>query len=136
MTWLLASLLTGFVLRFIASEVMHIKSDLDWRWELAATVLWPIALVLGMIVRLHKRGRPMELIVMRLADMKRIHPDQITATCARCGHTVAVYPSGQAVMRQHPDVKLMCQVCRQPGDEAALLAPGAEFEPFQSVKKQ
>ena len=133
MTWLLALLLTGFVLRFIASEVMQIKSGLDWRWELAATVLWPITLVFGMIVRL--RRRPMELIVMRLADMKRVHPDQIIATCAGCGHIVAVYPSGQAIMKQHPGVKLMCQVCRQPA-QGTELAPGAASEPFQSVRKQ
>lgn len=76
----------------------------------------------------------MELIVMRLADMKRVHPDQITAKCSGCGHVVAVYPSGQNAMRQYPDIKLMCQVCRQPGDHA-MLAPGAALEPFQSVRK-
>jgi len=75
------------------------------------------------------------LIVMRLADMKRVHPQQITASCANCGHTVAVYPSGQKVMRDHPGVQLMCQVCKLPGQHAAL-APGADAEPFQSVKKQ
>ena len=77
----------------------------------------------------------MELIVMRLADMTRVYPDQITAKCAGCGHVVAVYPSGQIAMRQYPDIKLMCQVCRQPGPNAEL-APGAELEPFQSVNKE
>lgn len=77
----------------------------------------------------------MELIVMRLADMKRVHPDQITGKCAGCSHDVGIYPSGQAVMRRYEDVRLMCQVCRMPGSNAAL-APGAEFEPFQSVDKQ
>ena len=74
------------------------------------------------------------LIVMRLADMERVHPDQITARCSNCNHVVGVYPSGQHVMRQYPNVKLLCQVCKQPGPQAAL-APGAELEPFESVNK-
>jgi hypothetical protein len=72
------------------------------------------------------------LIVMRLADMTRVHPDQIESKCSECGHVVAVYPSGQQIMKAHPEVALVCQVCRTPNSK---LAPGAEFEPFQSVKK-
>lgn len=75
------------------------------------------------------------LIVMRLADMKRVHPDQVTGTCSNCGHAVAIYPSGQKVMRDHPGILLMCQVCKTP-DSGAMLAPGAGLEPFQSVKKK
>lgn len=77
----------------------------------------------------------MILTVMRLADMKRVHPQQIVRKCARCGHKVGIYPSGQEVMRHHPEVELVCQVCHHP-DPNALLAPGAEFEPFQSVNKK
>ncbi|MET3995059.1 hypothetical protein ABID65_006725 [Bradyrhizobium sp. S3.9.2] len=77
----------------------------------------------------------MELIVMRLADMKRVHPKQIEATCSACGHVVGVYPSGQRIMAQYPEIKLVCQVCKQPGTDAQL-APGARLEPFQSMKKQ
>ena len=76
-----------------------------------------------------------ELIVMRLADMTRVHPDQIEAKCSGCGHVVAVYPSGQQVMKRYPDVRLTCQICKTPGANSAL-APGAALEPFQSVKKQ
>ena len=76
-----------------------------------------------------------DLIVMRLADMHRVHPEQITDKCARCGHEVGVYPSGQAIMQQYPDrVRLVCQVCKTPGENAPL-APGAEFEPFESIRK-
>lgn len=82
------------------------------------------------------RTRPTpQLIVMRLADMVVVHPDQIEAQCSKCGETVAVYPSGQEVMRRFPDVELICQVCKTPG-EGARLAPGAEHEPFQSKRKQ
>ena len=34
----------------------------------------------------------MILIVMRCADMVRVHPKQIAAKCARCGHAVGIYP--------------------------------------------
>ena len=75
-----------------------------------------------------------ELLVMRLADMARVHPDQIESRCQTCHHRVGVFPSGQQVMREYPDVKLVCQVCKSPG-RGAQLAPGARLEPFETVKK-
>jgi hypothetical protein len=75
-----------------------------------------------------------ELIVMRLRDMRRVHPDQITARCSQCGKKVGVYPSGQKIMREMADVALICQVCKTPGPEA-MLAPGAELEPFETVDR-
>lgn len=84
----------------------------------------------GFLLRMTKA--PVVLTVMRLDDMLRVHPDQITATCARCGHDVGVYPSGQRVMAEYGDrVELVCQVCHYPGRHAEP-APGAESEPFQS----
>jgi hypothetical protein len=76
-----------------------------------------------------------QLIVMRLTDMVFVHPEQITAQCSRCGEAVGVYPSGQQVMRELPGIELICQVCKTPGADAKL-APGAEFEPFQSRRKK
>jgi hypothetical protein len=76
-----------------------------------------------------------DLIVMRLADMHRVHPDQIEAKCSQCGEVVGVYPSGQRVMREMPGIKLVCQVCRQPTD-VTVLAPGALSEPFDTRRKQ
>jgi hypothetical protein len=83
------------------------------------------------------RRRPVRvrLIAMRLSDMVMMHPDQITRRCALCGEPVGIYPSGQAVMMHHPDAEIICQVCRDPGEHSAL-APGAEFEPFQSVRRK
>jgi len=74
------------------------------------------------------------LIVMRLADMTLVHPEQITGRCARCGHVIAIYPSGQRVLRQSPSTEIVCQVC-QPPEGFVQLAPGAELEPLQSRKK-
>lgn len=76
----------------------------------------------------------MELIVMRLADMRRVHPEQITGKCSACGHEVAIYPSGQKIMQEFKAVRLLCSHCRDPG-KGALLAPGAREEAKQSVKK-
>lgn len=73
-----------------------------------------------------------ELVCMRLANMTRVHPQQITARCSNCGETVGIYPSGQRVLRDFPDqVKLLCEICKTPGRDA-VLAPGAIFEPLQS----
>lgn len=75
------------------------------------------------------------LHVMRLAEMHRTHPQQITGHCSECGHTVGIYPSGQAILQQTPGVKLVCNVCGTPGEDA-MLAPGAVDEALQSVKKR
>ena len=75
------------------------------------------------------------LVCMRLADMARVHPDQIEMKCSDCGETVGVYPSGQQVLRDLPDIPVVCQVCNKPAHIWAF-APGAELEPFQSVKKK
>jgi hypothetical protein len=48
MNWVLAYLLVGFVLSWIATRAGFV-SKLDWRWELAATVLWPLAAIVGII---------------------------------------------------------------------------------------
>lgn len=75
------------------------------------------------------------LLAMRLADMHRVHPEQITARCARCNHEVGVYPSGQRILRELSDVELVCQVCHEPGPFAQL-APGAEAEMLQSRERK
>lgn len=76
------------------------------------------------------------LKVMRLADMHRVHPNQITSKCARCKEDVGIYPSGQLAMKKYPDLEIVCAVCEPPSSESAsILAPGALMEPFESVPK-
>lgn len=82
--------------------------------------------------------RTTALHVMRLANMVQVHPRQAADQCDRCGHVVAVYPSGQAVIRRfgRPGVELVCDVCT--GDTlppGAVPAPGALEEKRQSVPK-
>ena len=75
-----------------------------------------------------------ELVVMRLKDMVRVHPEQITARCSKCNEDVGIYPSGQRVLREMPDAVPVCQVCKGPFN-VAVLAPGADIEPFESKRK-
>jgi hypothetical protein len=75
-----------------------------------------------------------DLIVMRLADMHRVHPKQDNSrVCAGCGERVGIYPSGQAILRRMPATRILCSHCQEPVD-AMVLAPGAEREPFESVR--
>ena len=98
----------------------------------------PLLLLLGAVITLIALWRTapkgVELLCMRLADMHRVHPEQVVDVCHLCGELVGVYPSGQQVMREHPDAMLVCQVCREPG-RGAKLAPGAEREPFESRRR-
>jgi hypothetical protein len=72
---------------------------------------------------------------MRLANMIKVHPEQITARCSQCNEEVGVYPSGQRVMKEKPNVRLFCHVCKSPGKNYSL-APGAELEPLQSKRRE
>jgi hypothetical protein len=77
-----------------------------------------------------------DLIVMRLANMHRVHPRQDNSrVCAACGEQVGIYPSGQAMLAADPSIRLICDVCRTPAD-ITFLAPGAEREPFESEDRR
>ena len=78
--------------------------------------------------------KPNRLVVMRLAEMYRVHPNQIERACDKCGEVCAVYPSGQAAIRRDPGMEIVCSHCHGPVTGAAL-APGAASEPFESVKR-
>ena len=74
------------------------------------------------------------LIVMRLADMHRVHPRQDNSrTCPRCGERVGIYPSGQKALRRVRGLTIICEKCHatRPCD-VLILAPGAEAEPGES----
>ena len=74
-----------------------------------------------------------DLIVMRLADMHRVHPRQDSSRlCALCGMAVGIYPSGQAMLRQDPTIRIVCEHCRD-RDVLMVLVPGALQEPLESV---
>lgn len=77
-----------------------------------------------------------QLIVMRLADMTRVHPRQDnTRVCDQCGHMVGIYPSGQHILRADPTIPVICNRCHDPLGAFMVLAPGATEEPFESVRK-
>jgi hypothetical protein len=72
------------------------------------------------------------LIVMRLADMARVHPRQIPRHCDGCGHLCGVYPSGQRVIAADPHTQVLCSHCHDPR-AATAWAPGAKADRGQSV---
>lgn len=57
MTWFLAYLLVGFVASWCFTQILHIKTNNNWRWELTATVLWPLAALCGLALFLRDRRR-------------------------------------------------------------------------------
>lgn len=85
-------------------------------------------------------SKSLSLICMRLADMHRVHPDQIESKCERCGEAVGIYPSGQSVLfRMGSDkVEIVCHVCKDKDQRPVInvMAPGAEKEVEQSVPRQ
>jgi uncharacterized Fe-S center protein len=52
-----------------------------------------------------------ELIVMRLDEMFKRHPKQIERKCARCGEVVGIYPSGQKIIKENPEINIVCTHC-------------------------
>jgi hypothetical protein len=75
------------------------------------------------------------LVVMRLADMQRVHPKQDNSrVCMTCGEVVGIFPSGQATLRRYPSVEIVCERCHG-NVEDAVPAPGAVAEASESVNK-
>jgi len=76
------------------------------------------------------------LLVMRLADMVRVHPNQIESTCPNCGETVGIYPSGQQMLQENPELEIVCQKCV--GGPMLVPAPSTQIleEMKQSVKRR
>jgi hypothetical protein len=75
---------------------------------------------------------PIRLVVMRLVDMHKVHPEQVTRECSFCHEPVGVYPSGQKALRLTPGpVEIICQVCAaqkvDKNDTAEPAAPVAEI---------
>jgi len=61
---------------------------------------------------------------MRLDEMVRTHPEQVTGKCCTCGKPVGIYPSGQKVLRLYPgNVEVVCNHCGNAW--GARPAPGA-----------
>lgn len=58
-----------------------------------------------------------KLIVMRLRDMRRVHPQMRSEfNCSRCGEQVGIFPSGQSLIqsRGRENVEIVCGVCNGP----------------------
>jgi hypothetical protein len=80
------------------------------------------------------------LVVMRLKDMHRRHPDQINSKkCSVCNTRVGIYPSGQRALQKNFNLKIICQVCNlRLGPSIGVAAPGVfeEMKESYSVDKK
>jgi hypothetical protein len=62
------------------------------------------------------------LIVMRLADMRKVHPNQDDSfVCARCQAPVGIFPAGVRMIKAKPDTEVVCQICHG-GDHSIFLS--------------
>jgi DNA-directed RNA polymerase subunit RPC12/RpoP len=79
----------------------------------------------------------MELIVMRLADMERIHPNQDNShVCSKCGQQVGIYPSGQMYLKERPNLDIICSRCA--GAFGVVVPPSQQIitEMQESIRKK
>lgn len=74
------------------------------------------------------------LLVMRAADMRRIHPQtDWTYFCSLCSEPVGIYPSGQKVLRDDPTTQIICSHCRPPGVSVLAVPSGVPQELTESI---
>ena len=69
---------------------------------------------------------------MRLTDMHRVHPDMVARICSRCTETCGVYPSGQRLLAERPEAKIVCNRF-EPNPSFSGLLPGTLEETRQSM---
>jgi hypothetical protein len=75
---------------------------------------------------------PAMLVVMRVARMTKAHPKtDFTHRCARCHEAVGIFPSGQRLLREQPNVEIVCDGCA--GDTTAIMLAG---EPLPGVRQE
>lgn len=74
------------------------------------------------------------LSVMRAIEMTRVHPNtDFRRVCSRCFQPVAIFPSGQKVLREHKKrAIILCNHC-VPSNQSWLPAPGSEHERLTSL---
>src|SRR4051794_4281332 len=86
---------------------------------------------------LFKRKQPsVRLICMRVDDMVKAHPKQLTDQCSECGHVIGIPPSGMRVIaadKYSGHVKIICQICNTA--EFGMLASGVEQEEFSLYRR-
>jgi hypothetical protein len=65
-------------------------------------------------------------------DMVRVHPlTDWTHNCHKCGGRVGIYPTGQKILEQFPDITITCNRCRTDKARSRPL-PEPSDEPYHS----
>ena len=77
-----------------------------------------------------------KLIVMRLLDMHKMHPEQSNEyACEVCGAVVGIYPSGQRAIKDNPKLQIICISCWTKDDRPAIMVPApGSIEEAKNVK--
>jgi hypothetical protein len=79
-----------------------------------------------------------QLLVMRLENMTNKHPQQDNSYyCMTCFKQVGIYPSGQRMILENPEIEIICEICaakEKPWDKIKP-APGAIEEALERRKK-
>lgn len=79
------------------------------------------------------------LICCRRGPMRYVHSRTIEWRCHRCGETVGVFPSGQRMLSEQPNLEIICEVCYVASGGKNLIvqeAPGAMAEAVELWKKK
>lgn len=72
------------------------------------------------------------LVVMRVARMTKIHPKTgFKHECARCRELVGIFPSGQRLLQEQPNVEIVCDLCA--GNTTAVMLSGT---PLPGVRQE
>jgi hypothetical protein len=65
-----------------------------------------------------RKQRKVRLICMRLDNIVKAHPKQLTDQCSECGYVIGIPPSGMRVIAaaKYPgQVEIICQRCNTAG---------------------
>jgi DNA-directed RNA polymerase subunit RPC12/RpoP len=78
------------------------------------------------------------IVVMRLTEMRYVHPQQDNSrVCAKCGKQVGIYPSGQAMLKAHANMRVICTHCFDatptPQPQFIILPPEVDDELSESI---
>jgi hypothetical protein len=76
------------------------------------------------------------LVCRRWDETVITHPEMIERACSKCKQAVAIFPSGQKALQDHPGLEVVCDHCWQPdAADEVMPAPGAIDEARETLKR-
>jgi hypothetical protein len=66
---------------------------------------------------------------MRVVNLRVTHPRaDYSHTCDRCQEPICLFPSGQRILREHPGIQKLCDVCGAPEVTVGIVPPEVDQE--------